>query len=483
MAEAHSPEPPAPADLSARLRALPPVQRLLELYGDGGPDAPSRERLTGVLREELDAARAALKAGAAAAPSPGALLAGARARLLAGERSHLRRVINAAGVVVHTNLGRAPLAAAALEAMGEVGRGYSNLEYDLEAGARGSRTAGVEPLLCELTGADAALAVNNAAAAVLLALAALAGGGGEVIVSRGELVEIGGGFRIPEVIAQGGARLVEVGSTNKTRLADYAAAVGERTRVILKVHPSNFRMTGFTSETGLEALAGLARERRLLLMHDQGGGALGSLGPGRPREPTVGESLRAGADLVAFSGDKLLGGPQAGLLAGRAAAVDPLRRHPLLRAVRLDKATLAALEATLRLHRDPVRAAREIPVLRMLAQSPAELEARARRVLAALGGAVRAEVTASDAYVGGGSLPGEAVESRAVALAPADPHALAARLRAGRPAVAGRLHEGRLLLDLMAVADDEAAALAAAVLAALRPGAGSALGAAGEPAG
>ncbi len=469
MAEAHSPEPPAPSSplpgLAERLRALPPVQRLLELHGDGEDGVP-RGRLTLALREELDAARAALRAGADAVPDAQALLAGARARLAAEERAHLRPVINATGIVVHTNLGRAPLAPAALEAMAQVGRGYSNLEYDLEAGSRGSRTAGIEPLLRELVGAQGALAVNNAAAAVLLALSALAGGGGEVIVSRGELVEIGGGFRIPEVIAQGGARLVEVGATNKTRLADYADAVGERTRVILKVHPSNFRMTGFTSETGLEALAGLARERGLVLMHDLGAGALGSLGPGRPAEPTVGDSLRAGADLVAFSGDKLLGGPQAGLLVGSAAAVDPLRRHPLLRAVRLDKATLAALEATLRLHRDPARAAREVPVLRMLAQTPAHLQARALRVLAALEGAVDAQVAPADAYVGGGSLPGEAVESRAVVLSPADPQGFAARLRAGRPAVVGRIHEGRLLLDMMAVADEEAAPLAAAVRAA-----------------
>ena len=273
----------------------------------------------------------------------------------------LRRVINATGVVLHTNLGRAPLPAAALQAAVEAAQGYSNLEFDLERGMRGSRTAGVEPLLCELTGAQAGLAVNNAAAAVLLALSALAGGG-EVIVSRGELVEIGGGFRIPDVIAQGGAKLVEVGTTNRTRVADYASAVTPRTRVLLKVHQSNYRVVGFTAEASLAELAGLARARDLTLVHDLGGGAMTDLAAlGRPHEPTVRESLQAGSDLVAFSGDKLMGGPQAGLLVGRTRALAPLRSHPLLRAVRLDKMALAALEATLRLYRDPAQAAAEVP--------------------------------------------------------------------------------------------------------------------------
>ncbi|MGC1304543.1 MAG: L-seryl-tRNA(Sec) selenium transferase, partial [Caulobacteraceae bacterium] len=335
------------------LRALPQVQRLLEHpRAEALIAAHSREEVVEALRRGLDQAREALLAGVLLdAPGEAALLAQAETDLARAARPILRRVINATGIVLHTNLGRAPLPAAALQAVMQVGQGYSNLEFDLETGARGSRTQGVEPLIRELTGAEAGLAVNNAAAAVLLALSALAGGG-EVIVSRGELVEIGGGFRIPDVIRQGGARLVEVGTTNRTRLSDYAAAITPDTRVLLKVHQSNYRVVGFTAEASLAELAGLARERGLTLMHDLGGGALTDLRRlGRPYEPTVRESLEAGADLVAFSGDKLMGGPQAGLLAGRKSAMDPLRRHPLLRAVRLDKMVLGALEATLRLYR------------------------------------------------------------------------------------------------------------------------------------
>ena len=457
------------AETAARLRALPSVGRLLELWDGSGASAASHDRAAAALRAALDAARAAVRAGLSVEVAPEALVAHARARLEAAERPRLRRVINAAGVVIHTNLGRAPLAAAAVAAMADVAGGYANLEYDLDAGARGSRLDAVEPLLCELAGAEAALAVNNAAAAVLLALSALAGGGGEVIVSRGEMVEIGGGFRVPDVIAQGGARLVEVGSTNRTRLADYAAAITERTRVLLKVHQSNYRIVGFTEAAGLAELAGLARARGLVLMHDLGGGAVGDLARlGRAHEPTVAESLAAGADVTAFSGDKLLGGPQSGLLVGRADVLAPMRRHPLMRAVRLDKSTLAALEATLRLHRDPEAAARDVPVLRMLGQGGAGLQARAGRLRDALAGPVEAEVMETQAFTGGGALPGEACASRAVAVcAPGlSADALARRLRLGRPAVVGRIAEGRLLLDLFAVADAEVEALAAAVRAA-----------------
>ncbi len=452
--------------LAVGLRALPSVNRLLELWPAGGSDG--REVVSAALRGVLDDARQALRAGAAADISPDALIAAAQARLPAASTLTLRRVINAAGVVVHTNLGRAPLALSAQRAMIEAA-GYANLEFDLESGSRGLRGAGVEPILRDLTGAEAALAVNNAAAAVLLALSALAGGG-EVVVSRGELVEIGGGFRIPDVIAQGGARLVEVGSTNRTRLADYAAAITDRTRVLLKVHQSNYRIVGFTAEAGLAELAELARARGLLLMHDLGGGALGALAtPDRVEEPTVGQSLAAGADLTAFSGDKLLGGPQAGLLVGRRAALDPLRRHPLLRAVRLDKITLAALEATLRLHQDPERARREVPVLRMLAQSRGEVAARAERLRASLDGALGAEIVETEAFTGGGALPGEARESVALAVAAPGLSAdgLARRLRLGTPAVVGRVNAGRLLLDLYAVSEAEVEEVAAAVRAAV----------------
>jgi L-seryl-tRNA(Ser) seleniumtransferase len=415
--------------------------------------------VTAALRAVLDAARAQIRAGAASAPDARSLVALAGARLAERGRPVLRRTINATGIVLHTNLGRAPMAAEAIAAVAEVAAGYCNLEFDLASGRRGSRTQGVEPLLAEITGAEAALAVNNGAAAILLALSALAGGG-EVIVSRGELVEIGGGFRVPDVIRQGGARLVEVGATNKTRLSDYRAAIGPETRVLLKVHQSNFRTIGFTQETPIAELAGLAREHGLLLVADLGSGLL-QAAPG-VAEPTLAEALAAGADLVTCSGDKLLGGPQAGLILGAKAAVDPLRRHPLLRAVRLDKMSLAALEATLILHRDrPER----VPVRRMLAQSAAELQARAERLRALLG---VGEIEATEAFAGGGSLPEERLESRALALAPATgAEAAAAQLRRCEPAVVGRISEGRLLLDMLAVADDELADLASAVRAVL----------------
>jgi len=454
---------------STRLRALPQVQRLLEhSRAHVLITTYSREEVVAALRGALDAVREGLLSDeTATTPDEDGLLAQAEARLAQAAKPVLRRVINATGVVLHTNLGRAPMPAAALEAVVQAGRGYSNLEFDLATGQRGSRTQGVEPLIRELTGAEAGLAVNNAAAAVLLALSALAGGG-EVIVSRGELVEIGGGFRIPDVIRQGGARLVEVGTTNRTRLADYAAAITPETRVLLKVHQSNYRVVGFTAEASLEELSGLARARGLMLMHDLGGGALIDLrGLGRPYEPTVRDSLDAGADLVAFSGDKLMGGPQAGLLAGGRAALDPLRRHPLLRAVRLDKMALAALEATLKLYRDPARAAASIPVLSMLAQTPDQLQARAERLAAALAGRVVARVEPSTAYAGGGALPGEAMQSFSVRLEGPKPEPLAARLRAGVPAVVGRIADGALMLDMLTVGDEELDALIEALIAAL----------------
>ena len=444
------------------------VRRLLLDHG--------RAEVLAAVRAALDAARLALRADPeAAAPSEESLAAQIRAAVASDARPRLHSVINATGVVLHTNLGRAPLAASAVAAAAAVGSGYSNLEFDLRTGRRGARAQGVEPLLCEITGAEAAMAVNNAAAAVLLALSALAGGG-EVVVSRGELVEIGGGFRIPDVIVQGGARLVEVGTTNKTRLADYATALTPATRVLLKVHPSNYRLLGFTGEASLEDLAALGRERGLILMHDLGGGALIDLRLfGLPHEPTVQESLAAGADVVAFSGDKLMGGPQAGLLVGRAAALEPLRRHPLLRAVRLDKMTLAALEATLRLYRDPGRAAEQVPALAMLAQSVAALQARAERLGALLDargeGRIDWRVEASEAFTGGGTLPAQGRESRALTIAPPPGlgvDASAARLRAGTPAVVARIAGGRLALDLLTLMDVDLEALAAALGEALR---------------
>ena len=444
----------------AGLRRLPPVQRLLER-----PDTAalieqfSRPAVVAALRTVLGQVRAELLQGADV-PGDQDLLHRARHTLVAASQPVLRRVINATGIILHTNLGRAPMAAEVAAAVAEVASGYCNLEYDLEQGARGTRNQGIEPLLRELTGAEAALAVNNCAAAMLLALSALAGGG-EVVVSRGELVEIGGGFRIPDVIRQGGARLVEVGTTNKTRISDYRDAITPATRVLLKVHQSNFQIVGFTETVEVAALAELARGTGLLVVDDLGSGTLSDLRRlGRPAETTVAESLAAGADVVAFSGDKLLGGPQAGLLAGRSKALDPLRRHPLLRALRLDKMTLVALEATLRLHRD--RGAEAVPVLRMMAQTEATLRDRGERLAALL--SADARLLPTTGFAGGGSLPGEGIASVGVALhRPEPPDRLAALLRAHRPAVVGRIVDGCVLLDMLTVSDTELPELAEAV--------------------
>nr|MBA2517634.1 L-seryl-tRNA(Sec) selenium transferase [Solirubrobacterales bacterium] len=324
---------------------------------------------------------------------------GSRARIWAAQAAapSLCRVLNATGVLLHTNLGRAPLAASARAAVARVAEGYANLEFDLETGGRGSRHAHVEELLDELTGAEAALVVNNCAGATLLAAAAMAGPGREVIVSRGQLVEIGGGFRIPEVIAQAGARLVEVGTTNKTRTVDYERALGDATGAILRVHPSNFRQLGFVEEVEIEALCGLG----VPVIDDVGSGVLAEGLSMLAEEPEVRRSVAAGAALVCFSGDKLLGGPQAGLMVGRADAVAAARAHPLARALRLDKLSLAALEATLRLYRDPERARSEIPVLAMLGMPESQLSERAWGLAAAVGG----EVVPGVARVGGGALP------------------------------------------------------------------------------
>ena len=424
-----------------RLRALPSVDKLATM----------------VARAELQARREELLDGGAARADDDQvdLVARARARL----RPHLRRVLNATGVVVHTNLGRAPLAAEAQAAVAHIAAGYSNLELDLSSGERGSRHAHVEELLKELTGAEAAIAVNNCAAAVLLACAALAGGR-DTIVSRGQLIEIGGGFRIPEVLTAAGTRLVEVGTTNRTRRADYAAAVargGERIGAILRAHPSNFRTVGFVEEVEIEALCELG----VPVIDDVGSGVLGDDFELLAGEPPVRRSVRAGAALTAFSADKLLGGPQAGLLVGTRAAVDACRRHPLARAVRIDKLSLAALEATLALHRDPAAARRALPVLAMLDADDATLRARADELAAATGG----EVVESTARVGGGALPLLELPGPAVAIdpGPAGADAIAARLRAGDPAVVGRIHDEKLLLDPRTLTDDEARAVARAV--------------------
>jgi L-seryl-tRNA(Ser) seleniumtransferase len=423
-------EPPPPR-VRERLRALPSVDRLA----------------TSVARAELADRRAEVLAGASDDPD---LVTRARERL----RPSPRHVLNATGVVVHTNLGRAPLAPSARAAVAAAAEGYSNLELDLATGERGSRHDHVEALLREVTGAEAAMAVNNCAAAVLLAAAALAGPGREVVVSRGQLIEIGGGFRIPEVVAQAGARLVEVGTTNRTRLADYGAALGEHTGAILRAHPSNFRTLGFTEEVEIEALCSLG----VPVIDDVGSGVLADELEVLADEPAVRRSVRAGAAIVCFSGDKLLGGPQAGVMVGTRDAVQACRRHPLARAVRIDKLSLAALHATLSLYRDPELARGELPVLAMLDAPPDALDVRARRLAEGCGG----EVVASTAKVGGGALPLLELPGPAVAI----DVSLAEPLRAGDPPVIGRISEGRLLLDVRTLTDDEADLAAAAVRAA-----------------
>jgi L-seryl-tRNA(Ser) seleniumtransferase len=422
------------------LRDLPSVDELAR--GSADPLAVAAARAV------IERARAAIRAGA----EPGDLAAALEAELAAVRRPALRRVLNATGVIVHTNLGRAPLPATALERVADAARGYSNLEYDLAAGERGSRQDHVAGLLGRLTGAESAIVVNNNAGAMLLALAALAEGR-EVLVSRGELIEIGDGFRIPDVLARSGARLVEVGTTNRTRASDYEQAMRPETALILRVHQSNFRVVGFTELPSLADLAEVARRHQLPLIDDLGSGALVDLAD----EPTVRASLAAGADLVCISGDKLLGGPQAGIVVGRTELVEKLRRHPLHRALRIDKLGLAALEGTLQLYLDPARALREVPVLRMLREDAALVRARAERLAEATNG----EVEETVARVGGGALPLAELPSFACAVE----ESLAAALRAHEPPVVGIVRDGRLLLDCRTLDDDEAGLVAAAVAA------------------
>lgn len=452
---------------AAALRALPQVEKLMATPGARALAMEfSRDRVLRAIRAKLAELRERLLAGApqSVSASTESLLADVRQKLTEARGRRLRRVINATGIAIHTNLGRAPLAAAAIEAMVEVAGAYCNLEIDLATGRRGSRYHAVAALLCELTGAEAALAVNNNAAAVLLALSALAAGG-EVVISRGELVEIGGSFRIPEIIGQSGARLVEIGTTNKTRIADYEKAIGLATRVLLKVHQSNYRIVGFTSAPTREELADLAHSHGLPLVEDLGSGTVADLRElGLPYEPTVRDSIASGGDLVCFSGDKLLGGPQAGLIVGRKALVDRLASHPLLRAVRIDKFALAALEATLALFRDAD--ARSVPVLAMLAQDDRTLARKARRLRRLLGKSAGLHVRLEEgiAYAGGGALPETAIATRLVtvqaeALGVAE---LARRLREHRPAIIGRIAEGRFVMDMRTVTESEIPEIAAA---------------------
>ncbi len=382
-----------------------------------------------------------------------AIVAAVVERLQALRAKALTRVINATGVILHTNLGRAPLSDDAIAAVERVGLGYSNLEYDLESGERGSRYAAIGDLLCEVTGAEDALVVNNCAAAVLLVLDTFAKGR-EVVVARSQLVEIGGGFRVPEVLERSGATLVEVGTTNRVYVEDFERALSPRTALVLRTHASNYRVEGFTHEPGAQELAALGRRAGVPVVEDLGSGALADLAAyGVAHERTVGEALRDGTSLVTFSGDKLLGGPQAGIVAGRAPLVARLRNNPLLRALRVGKLTLAALGATLESYR--AGGARErLPVYRMLATPIPELRARAETYVRAIAGATIVE---SDAYAGGGALPREHIASVAVALAPNDLQHFAAMLRAADPPIVARIGSDRVLLDLRTIApeDDE----------------------------
>jgi len=452
--------------LSRLLRQLPAVDELLRQ----SRLQPWLERLprswaAAALRQVLEARRQSWRAC-----PPGelpqkldkdALFQDLQEALDAAGQKALRRVINATGVIIHTNLGRSPLAVEALEQMLEVAAHYSTLEYDLRKGERGSRQDLLEGLLKELTGCEAALVVNNNAGAVLLALNTMAQGR-EVIISRGQLIEIGGSFRLPEIMAASGALMKEVGTTNKTHLLDYENAVTSETAAILKVHPSNFRIIGFTQEVALPDLVALARRYSLPVLEDLGSGCLVDLSRyGLEKEPTVQESLAAGADLVLFSGDKLLGGPQAGFALGSRELVDRLRRNPLTRALRPDKLTLAGLEATLRLYLEEPQAAAAIPTLHLLTRPLADLERQARNLGRSLkrrfGEKIKVEIRASEGRVGGGALPGAGLPSRALALEipPLAPHELEARLRRTHPPVIARLEHGSLLLDLRAIQPDE----------------------------
>ena len=448
-----------------QLRRRPAVRALEGQFG--------AEATVNALRAAAAEVRGAIAGGDVALSTEPSVVArmeaAAASRLGDAFRPSLEPVINASGVILHTNLGRAPLASSAIDRVAAIARGYSSLEYDLGRGGRGTRDVHAEALLCRLTGAEAAVVVNNNAAATLIVLAALAAGR-EVIVSRGELVEIGGGFRVPDVMAQSGAVLREVGTTNKTRAADYAAAITERTALILRVHPSNFRIEGFTARPALAELVAIGRQCNVPVAEDLGSGYLGQGNDARLKgsrseqslDPTVQETVAAGVDVCCFSGDKLLGGPQAGIIVGRTALVDRVRTHPLMRALRVDKMTYAALEATLAEYAAG-RAATTIPVQRMLAMTADEIGARAEVLAAALEATDgwHAELVPGTSAIGGGSAPGVELTTWLVAIAKdgLTPDALEEQLRRLTPPVIARIEKGRLLLDLRTVLSEQDAQL------------------------
>lgn len=457
-------------DTQTRLRALPKVDEVLKdpRIAAALVDHP-RQLVIDAIRDVVDGARARILSTDDYVVDEQELMGLVLARIELKSLRSLRRIINATGVIVHTNLGRSLLSEAAAAAVAEVASGYSTLEYDVESGERGSRHVHCEELICKLTGAEAALAVNNNAAAVMLGISALARGG-EAIVSRGQLVEIGGSFRIPDIMAESGSKMVEVGTTNKTHLKDYENALTPQTKLLLKVHSSNFRVVGFTEEVELTDLVALGASHGVPVFEDQGSGVLVDLRKwGLPYEPTVSESLAAGASLVSFSGDKLLGGPQAGILVGRAEVIRKLKQHPMARALRLDKMTLAALEVTLRAYLDPERVMREIPTLRMLTMPAQEVreraEAFATKVRDSCGDRYDIAVVDDIARAGGGALPMADIPTVIVRLTPrhGSEEELQRRLRLGDPSIVVRIKEGAVCIDPRTLQDGEDDIVAAAV--------------------
>jgi L-seryl-tRNA(Ser) seleniumtransferase len=442
------------------LRELPAVNAVLDAPALASLRSDySQEQLVAAVRDELTAAREHLRNGDRTVPDAELVARRAAERLGREQQPKLRRVINATGIVLHTNLGRAPMAEEAARAAYDAARAYLNLEMDLASGKRSSRQDAVREWLCRLTGAESATAVNNCAAATVIVLRTLAAGK-EAVVSRGQLIEIGGSFRIPEIMTVSGATLREVGTTNITRISDYQRAIGPNTGLLMRVHTSNYRVTGFTQTPALEDLVDLGRKAKLPVVDDVGSGALFDFATlGLTGEPLVRESVAKGADVVLFSGDKLLGGPQAGIIVGRKAIIERVEKDPLMRAFRLDKMTLASLEATLRLYLNEPRAIAEVPVLQMLHAPPAELKQRAESLAKRLreSAGVTAEVEETVAFVGGGSLPEQSLPTFVVAVTAAgmSDEQLAERLRTGTPAVLGRVNEGRLLLDVRTIFVDQ----------------------------
>jgi L-seryl-tRNA(Ser) seleniumtransferase len=464
------------ASLQGRLSQLPAVNEMLaEPEVAGLIERLGRVPAVGCVRRELEETRGAIRADpAASVPTAAELAQRVQARLTREDRPNLRRVLNATGIVLHTGLGRAPLAEEALRAIQGKG-GYCNLETDLESGRRSHRGDSVRDLLCELTGAESATVVNNNAAATVLVLRALAADR-EVLVSRGQLIEIGGSFRLPDIMKTSGAVLREVGTTNRTHLSDYEQALSERTALLMRVHSSNYRIVGFAKSTPLAELVGLARRAGVRVVDDIGSGALFDVtGLTGGHEPVARESVAAGADVVLFSGDKLLGGPQAGIIVGKADCIEVIERDPLMRAVRVDKLALAALEATLRLHRDRQLALTRIPLYQMLSQTEDQLRRRAqalrRRLLRTVPG-LDCRVVHTVSFVGGGSVPAEELPSYAVAVRPASlpVDEAARRLRTGQPSVFPRLEQDQLLFDLRTIQPGEEPELAAALAGAVGEG-------------